>query len=74
METLTYVFIVFLFYSFIGYIVEMIYMAIQVGRINNRGFLTGPVIPIYGLGSLFMILTLFLIKAELNNLNNSSFV
>ena len=58
METLTYLFIIFLFYSFIGYIVEMIYMTIQVGRINNRGFLTGPVIPVYGLGSIFMILTL----------------
>ena len=64
METLTYLFLIFIFYSFIGYIVEMIYMTIQVGRINNRGFLTGPVLPVYGIGSIFIILTLSKYKQD----------
>ena len=44
----------FLFYSFIGWIYELVFFALQ-GKILNRGFLTGPYLPIYGIGSLFLI-------------------
>ncbi len=42
----------FLIYSFIGWCVEVIYHAVTVGQVINRGFLNGPVCPVYGFGSL----------------------
>lgn len=43
---------VFLFYvyGFLGWCMEMVYMGIRERRISNRGFLIGPVCPIYGIG------------------------
>ena len=42
----------FLIYSFIGWIVEVIFHEVTLGMIVNRGFLNGPVCPIYGFGVL----------------------
>lgn len=42
----------FLMYSFLGWCVEVIYHALVVGKIVNRGFLNGPVCPVYGFGML----------------------
>lgn len=50
----------FLVYSVIGWVTEVIYQAVSKGLVVNRGFLNGPVCPIYGFGSLFVIL---LVKA-----------
>ena len=46
----------FLIYSCIGWCLEVIYAAVSTGQLVNRGFLNGPVCPIYGFG---MILVLF---------------
>ena len=46
----------FLIYSCLGWCVEVIYAAVTTGELVNRGFLNGPVCPIYGFG---MILVLF---------------
>ena len=48
----------FLIYSCIGWCLEVIYAAATTGKLVNRGFLNGPVCPIYGFG---MILVLFLL-------------
>lgn len=40
----------FLIYSFIGWVTEVIYHAVTLGKIMNRGFLNGPVCPVYGFG------------------------
>ena len=40
----------FLIYSFLGWCVEVIYHALTFGKVINRGFLNGPVCPIYGFG------------------------
>ncbi len=49
-------FIMLLLYSVIGYIVEIINLTIMTRKpVWNRGFLIGPYLPIYGVGSLFMI-------------------
>ena len=40
----------FLVYAFLGWCAEVIYAAVTTGRIINRGFLNGPVCPIYGVG------------------------
>lgn len=40
----------FLIYSFLGWCLEVVYHAVSKGMIVNRGFLNGPVCPIYGFG------------------------
>lgn len=40
----------FLIYSIIGWIAEVIFHAVALGKIVNRGCLNGPVCPIYGFG------------------------
>lgn len=45
----------FILFSVIGYVAEMIFCAIIDKRITNRGFFCGPIIPIYGVGSLALI-------------------
>ena len=42
----------FLIYSFSGWCIEVIFHAITVGKVINRGFLCGPVCPVYGFGVL----------------------
>lgn len=40
----------FLMYAFLGWVVEVVYHVVSVGKIINRGFLNGPLCPIYGFG------------------------
>lgn len=42
----------FIVYSFLGWLVESIYMSFCNRRITNRGFMAGPFCPIYGFGAL----------------------
>ena len=42
----------FLVYSFLGWCTEVVYQAVKKGEVINRGFLNGPVCPIYGFGIL----------------------
>lgn len=51
-------FLLFIFYSFIGWIIEIINELITEKRYVNRGFLIGPYCPIYGCGVILMILFL----------------
>ena len=48
----------FLLYSFLGWVVEVCYQAVTKAKIVNRGFLNGPVCPVYGLGALALLLLL----------------
>lgn len=48
--TLYQIFWYFLMYSCIGWMVEVAYHAVTQGRVVNRGFLAGPVCPVYGVG------------------------
>lgn len=45
----------FLIYSFGGWCLEVIYHAVRQGKIINRGFLNGPVCPVYGFGVLAVL-------------------
>ena len=45
----------FLIYSFLGWCCEVAYAAITLGKLVNRGFLNGPVCPIYGFGMLALL-------------------
>lgn len=40
----------FLMYSLVGWMVEVSYHAVTMGKVINRGFLAGPVCPVYGFG------------------------
>lgn len=49
-------FLWFIIYCFIGWIYESAYCSICERKLINRGFLTGPIIPIYGCGAMVAIL------------------
>lgn len=49
-------FLYFLFYSFLGWLMETCYCSLCQRRLVDRGFLYGPVCPIYGSGVILMIL------------------
>ena len=56
--SLSTLFIIFMFYSFVGWIIESVYVYYCTKKIMNRGFLIGPCCPIYGFGCLIFILIL----------------
>lgn len=49
---------IFLIYAFAGWCCEVAFAAVKTGRFVNRGFLTGPVCPIYGFGMLVVVVAL----------------
>jgi uncharacterized membrane protein len=55
-------FLYFIFYSFLGWAMETIYCSVCQRRLVARGFLLGPICPIYGAGALLMILPLSSLK------------
>ena len=48
----------FFIYAFLGWCTEVVYAALVHGRFVNRGFLNGPVCPIYGFGVVIVLLIL----------------
>ncbi|MCM1368512.1 MAG: hypothetical protein NC184_06875 [Roseburia sp.] len=52
------IFAYFFFYAFLGWIAEVCYHAIKRGDFANRGFLNGPLCPIYGCGVTLILLIL----------------
>ena len=58
MKTISYYFLIFFIYSVLGWIMESTYVSIGQKKFVNRGFLIGPYCPIYGYGSLIMIIYL----------------
>lgn len=52
------IFAYFLIYSFLGWVVEVAFHAVTQGKFVNRGFLNGPVCPIYGVGVTAILLIL----------------
>ena len=57
-------FLLFLSCSFIGWILECLLLLYQEKRLINRGFLTGPVIPIFGIGAVSIIYLLGGLKSN----------
>ena len=52
------VFAYFFLYSFLGWVSEVAFHAVKTGKFINRGFLNGPVCPIYGVGVTCILLML----------------
>ena len=46
----------FIVYSFIGWVIEVVFHVVVAGKIINRGFLNGPVCPVYGFGMISVLL------------------
>ena len=65
MYNISYVFFQFIIYSFIGYLAEVIYCSYGQKKFVNRGFLFGPICPIYGIGSVLAIYCLSNLKDNL---------
>ena len=59
MNTVLFYVVEFFFYSAAGWLIESLYCSIGEGRIINRGFLTGPLCPIYGTAALVMTVCLY---------------
>ena len=57
-------FIKFIFFAFLGYIYEMIHMRITTKKLVNRGYLQGPIIPVYGVGMIIITVLLDSIKSN----------
>jgi len=51
-------FLLFLIYSFIGWIIEMVIYLRRYKKVVDRGFLIGPYLPIYGIAVVLMIIFL----------------
>ena len=49
-------FVCFLLYSFTGWAYETILCSVRARRFVNRGFLSGPICPIYGVGAVTVVL------------------
>ena len=45
----------FFIYAFLGWCIEVVYTAGTTGRFVNRGFLNGPLCPVYGIGFILVI-------------------
>lgn len=54
--------IMFFIYGFLGWCLEVAFFGVTVGKFVNRGFLNGPICPIYGVGALIVILSLQSLK------------
>ena len=56
--TIAQLILLFFIYSFLGWCVEVAFAACKEGRFVNRGFLNGPLCPIYGFGVVLVVLML----------------
>ena len=53
---------IFIIYAFLGWCSEVAFAAVNKGKFVNRGFLNGPVCPIYGVGMLIVVLCLLYLR------------
>ncbi|MBE5960965.1 MAG: hypothetical protein E7256_06195 [Lachnospiraceae bacterium] len=53
------IFYYFFIFSFFGWIYESLFVSIREKRWTNRGFLNGPIIPIYGAGATLLYIAFF---------------
>lgn len=53
---------IFLIYAFLGWCTEVAYAALETKMFVNRGFLNGPICPVYGFGILVVVLALTPLK------------
>lgn len=57
--------LLFFIYAFLGWCMEVAFVAVTLGKVVNRGFLNGPVCPIYGCGMLGVLIVLLPVKQNI---------
>lgn len=57
-KTICYLVLYFFIYAFIGWLLETFYAVSTLGHFVKRGFLYGPLCPIYGWGAIILIIIL----------------
>lgn len=58
--------IAFLFiYSFLGWCIESTIVSVSKRKLTNRGFLTGPFLPIYGFGAISILLSTLWVRGNI---------
>lgn len=65
MEVIFTYFLFFIIYAFLGWSMEVICKLIEKHKFINRGFLVGPICPIYGYGVLLIVLLIGSAKGDL---------
>ena len=58
-------FLAFLTYSFLGWVCETVYCSIGQRKFVNRGFLNGPLCPVYGFGAMAVLFFLRPVRENL---------
>ncbi len=66
--------LLFFVYAFLGWCSEVCFAAVTLGKFSNRGFLNGPICPIYGVGALIVMLLLTPVSNQLAALFFSSMI
>ncbi len=61
-----YLILYFFIFAFLGWVLESLYSVYELGHFTKRGFLYGPICPIYGYGAIMLI-------TFLNKYKNNSF-
>ena len=64
MENIIYNILYIIIYSFLGWCCEVIYCYIIDHKFTNRGFLNGPLCPVYGFGAFFVLTFLDMYKSN----------
>ncbi|MEG1059128.1 MAG: putative ABC transporter permease [Clostridia bacterium] len=59
---------IFIICAFLGWVIEVLYVYLNVGRIVSRGMLYGPFCTIYGFGSLILYLLFYNLKPSKINI------
>ncbi len=59
------IYLFFFIYAFLGWCTEVVYASLTVGKFVNRGFLNGPLCPIYGFGVIAVVNLLMPVKDNL---------
>ena len=67
-------FILFIIYSFIGWLFEVFLTIVKEHKYVNRGFLIGPIVPIWGTGAIIITLILKESDGIFNLLVSSAFI
>ncbi|MDY3031132.1 MAG: hypothetical protein SOS24_05165 [Clostridia bacterium] len=57
--------LMFFIYGFMGWCLEVAFFGVTEGKFVNRGFLNGPICPIYGFGAMIVIMLLLPLKKNI---------
>lgn len=74
LHKIQYILFYFFIFAFLGWVLETIYGLFLLGHFTKRGFLYGPICPIYGYGAVMMITMLKKYKNNILKLFSYSFV